>query len=372
LRLCAKRIAAVTSAIRNPQSAIVLLSLLLLCGVALAQSGRVRPEGEPAPVQTPAPTPQPSPEQRDDEDGVERIDTDLANVLLTAVDEKRRFVTTLTRDDVRVLEDGVPQQIAAFQRETDLPLSIAFLIDTSASQERVMADEREAALAFTESVLRPGKDTAAVVSFTGVSRVEQSPTGDMASLRAAVGSVKVEYNHRSPECADDSPEEVRIRCLTGVWDAVVVATRAVLARTPQTTRRAIILLSDGDDSSSKVPLYRAAEEAVRENTVVYAVGIRDEDFPSGELRRGWLRAVSEDTGGRAFFPKNRAQLDAAFAQIAAELRSQYLITYTPTNRAKDGSFRRVALEITNPALRKQKLRLLYRQGYYARKVVGGS
>jgi len=348
---------------------LLLLFLLLLCGAALAQSGRVRPEGEPAPVQTPTPTPQPSPEQRDEEDGVERIDTDLANVLLTAVDDKRRFVTTLTREDVRVLEDGVPQQIATFQRETDLPLSIAFLIDTSASQERVMPDEREAALAFTEAVLRPGKDTAAVVSFTGLARIEQSPTGDMAVLRSTVGTVKVEYNHESPECADESPPEIRIRCLTGVWDAVVIAARAVLARTPQTTRRAIILLSDGDDSSSKTPLYRAVEEAVRENVVVYSVGIRDEDFPSGELRRSWLRAVSEDTGGRAFFPKNRAQLDAAFAQIAAELRSQYLITYTPTNRAKDGSFRRVSVEITNPALRKQKLRLLYRQGYYARKVV---
>ncbi|HEX8686823.1 MAG TPA: VWA domain-containing protein, partial [Pyrinomonadaceae bacterium] len=197
-------------------------------------------------------------------------------------------------------------------------------------------------------------------------RVEQEPTGDLARLRAAVATLRTEFKFGAPECDRDSPPEVGIRCETRAWDAVMVATRGVLARTPQTTRRAIILLSDGDDCCSLVSRFRAVEEAVRENAVVYSIGIRDEDMDYGELRRSWLRQVSEDTGGRAFFPKNRAQLDAAFAQIAAELRSQYLITYTPTNRARDGSFRKLRIEITDPALRKQNLRLLYRQGYFAR------
>jgi VWFA-related protein len=226
------------------------------------------------------------------------------------------------------------------------------------------------AIACVESALRPGKDTASVLSFTGITRIEQEPTGDLARLRAAVGVLKTEFHFDAPECRpDDSPPEVLIRCETRAWDAILVATRSVLARTPQTTRRAVILLSDGDDCCSRVSRFRAIEEAVRENTVVYSIGIRDEDLGRGELRRSWLRNVSEDTGGRAFFPKNRAELDAAFAQIAAELRSQYLISYTPTNRAKDGSYRRVTVEITNPELRKQNLRLLYRQGYYAKKVV---
>jgi Ca-activated chloride channel family protein len=160
---------------------------------------------------------------------------------------------------------------------------------------------------------------------------------------------------------------VRLRCLTGVWDAVVVSVREVLSKTPERTRRAVILLSDGDDTSSRVRLYQAAEYAVRHDTVVYSIGIRDDDFDFGEMRRDFLQSLSDQTGGRAFFPKRPADLAGVFAQIEQELRSQYLITYTPTNRARDGSFRKLQIEITDPQLRKQNLRLLYRQGYYAKR-----
>lgn len=298
---------------------------------------------------------------------IERVETSLTNVLLTAVDKNRRFVTTLTPADVRVLEDGAPQQLLSFERETDAPLSLALLVDASASQERVLKDEQAAARDFIASVLRPDKDTAAVLSFTGVTRLEQPLTSDAAALNAAIDRLKVEHTLNSPECeSDDTPEEVRIRCYTAVWDSVAVTVRAVLARTPERTRRAILLLSDGDDTRSRLRVYHAAEEAVRGNAVVYSIGIRDKNFPVGELRRDYLKRVAEETGGRAFFPKNRADLAAAFEQIEQELRSQYLISYAPTNRARDGSFRNIEVEVTNPALRKQKLRLLYRRGYYAR------
>jgi Ca-activated chloride channel homolog len=324
----------------------------------------------PSPSATPSPSPTPSPAPSPDAEAeeVERIDTDLANVLLTAMDKKRRFVTTIGGGDLRVLEDGVPQQVVAFQRETDTPLSIAFLVDISASQEGVLRDEQEAALSFIEAVLRPRKDSAAVVSFTGVTRVEQPLTDERAALDAAVNRVRVQFNTRSPECGEDTvvPEEVRIRCLTAVWDSILITNREVLARTPESTRRAIILLSDGDDTGSKSKLFQAAEDSVRKNTVVYSIGIRDETIEVGELRKDNLRRISEETGGRAFFPKNKAELGAAFAQIEQELRSQYLISYSPSNKTPDGRFRRVEVEITNPALRKQKLRLLYRQGYFAR------
>lgn len=283
------------------------------------------------------------------------------------MDKNRRFVTTIGEGDLRVLEDGVPQQLSSFQRETDTPLSIAFLIDTSASQEGVLKDEQEAALSFIESVLRPQKDSASVVSFTGVTRVEQPLTNDRAALDAAIGRVKVLYNIKSPECnEDDVADEVRLRCLTAVWDSIVITLREVLSRTPPNTRRAIILLSDGDDTGSKTKIFTAVEDAIKNNTVVYSVGIRDKEIDVGELRKDYLRNVSEETGGRAFFPKNKAELNAAFAQIEQELRSQYLISYSPSNKTPDGRFRRVEIEITNPALRKQKLRLLYRQGYFAR------
>ncbi len=283
------------------------------------------------------------------------------------MDKNRRFVTTLTQADVRVLEDGVPQQVLAFERETDAPLSLALLVDASASQERVMKDEQAAARDFVASVLRPEKDSAAVLSFTGVTRLEQPLTSDTNRLNAAIDRLKIEYTLNSPACEDDeTPEEVKLRCYTAAWDSVALTVREVLARTPERTRRAIILLSDGDDTRSRLRLHHAVEEAVRGNAVVYAVGIRDRDFPVGELRRDNLRRLAEETGGRAFFPKRREDLAAAFDQIEQELRSQYLVSYAPANRARDGRFRKIEIEVTNPALRKQKLRLLYRQGYYAR------
>jgi Ca-activated chloride channel family protein len=325
----------------------------------------------PSPTQTPSPTPSPTPTPAPDAaegEPVERIETDLTNVLLSALDKNRRFVTTLRAEDLRLLEDGVPQQISSFERETNAPLSLALLVDTSASQEKVMKDEQEAAGAFVRSVLRPQKDTAAVVSFTGLTRLDQLSTSDTSQLLAAINSLKVRYTEDSPECNDDNaPEEVQLRCRTGVWDSVVVAIQQVLSKTPESTRRAVILLSDGDDTSSRIRIYQAVEYAVRNNTVVYSIGIRDKNFPFGEMRRDFLKDLSEQTGGRAFFPKTADDLAAAFAQIEQELRSQYLISYTPSNRARDGSFRKLQIEITNPALRKQNLRLLYRQGYYARK-----
>jgi Ca-activated chloride channel family protein len=320
----------------------------------------------PSPSPSPAETPSPSPTPAEVEE-VERIDTDLTSVLLSATDKQRRFVNTLRAEDVRVLEDGVEQRISSFERETDAPLSLALLVDTSASQEKVLRQEQEAASAFVRSVLRPARDTAAVLSFTGITRLELTPTADTALLLRAIDSLKVPFTDKSPECQnDDAPPEVQLRCRTGVWDATVLSIREVLSKTPERTRRAVILLSDGDDTSSRIRLYQAAEYAVRNNTVVYSIGIRDGDFPSGEMRRDFLQSLSDQTGGRAFFPKRPADLAGVFAQIEQELRSQYLITYTPTNRARDGSFRKLQLEITDPQLKKQNLRLLYRQGYYAK------
>jgi VWFA-related protein len=338
---------------------IVAATIALTCAAAAAVRAQTDDE-KPQATQTPSPTPTP-------DDDVERIESDVTNVLLTATDDKRRFVTTLTAGDVRLTEDGVAQQLTLFQRETETPLSLVLLVDISASQEKVMADEREAADAFVRSVLRPGKDTASVLSFTGLTQLNQPPTGDSSRLLSAIGKLKVEYTEANPICQDDdAPPEATIRCRTAVWDSVALSVREVLSKTPETTRRAVILLSDGDDTVSKLRIYQAVEYAVRNNTVVYSIGIRDRGFKYGEMRRDYLRDISEETGGRAFFPRNAQDLAASFSQIEQELRSQYLLSYTSTNRNRDGSFRKVQIEITNPRLRKQKLRLLYRQGYYAK------
>ena len=302
-----------------------------------------------------------------EDEEVVRVDTELATILLTAIDQERRFITTLKREDVRVLEDNVPQELFIFERETDLPSTLSILIDTSRSQAGIMSDEKSAARTFIDSVIRPDRDQAAVISFTGEAVLEQPLTNELEKLRGAVDRVVVGVPPDNPDCEGNVSSERDPLCYTGVWDALWVTANEVLSQTPERTRRAIIMLSDGDDSSSTTKRQEAIDLAVKNNVVVYSIGMRDEAFGEGKLDAGSLRKVSEKTGGRAFFPRDKRELEAAFAQIQDELRSQYLIAYQPANRRHDGSFRQLRVEIVNPQLRKQKLRLLYRQGYYAKK-----
>jgi len=318
------------------------------------QGDQAREPADPANNQAPAA----------DEDDVVRVDTELATVLLTAIDRDRRFVTTLRREDVRVLEDNVPQELTVFERETDLPLTLAILIDTSRSQERTLPDEKAAARAFIDSVLRPDRDRAAVISFTGEAVLQQDMTNDMGKLRGAVEQVRIEFPTGSPECEGNVTPERELRCYTGVWDAAWVTVNDVLSQTPAQSRRAVILLTDGQDSSSMTKRQEAIDLAVKHNVVIYSIGIGDDDYEG--VADDALRKISERTGGRAFFPESKQELDAAFARIQQELRSQYFLAYRPANTKRDGTFRQVRVEIINPELRKQKLQLLYRQGYYAR------
>ncbi len=336
-------------------------AVLLLTGTH-AQNNNAAPQmTKPQPRATPVPVATP---KVDADEEVERIETNLTDILLTVIDKDRRFITTLKAEDVRVTEDGVPQTVSIFQRETDLPLSLAIVIDLSRSQEGTLPDEKNAARTFIERVMRPSKDNVAVVSFTGKTLVEQELTAERARLNAAVERLKIEIPPDDPECKNSRTVEDDARCFSGIWDALYATTNHVLLQTPERTRRAAILLSDGDDTSSVTMKDELVDVAVKANTVIYSVGIGDRK--NFKIDDGALRKISERTGGRAFFPKTKEELDAAFAQIETELRSQYLIAYSPANKKRDGVFRRVQIEVTNPALRKEKLRLLYRQGYYAK------
>lgn len=369
--------------LRRKKSGSVLAVMFLLASLLLsyssARSLRAQEQQTPTPPlqrirrvkgqqpRTPPSTQSTKNQSPSEDDDVVRVDTDLANILLTAIDKDKRFITALRKEDVRVLEDNVPQEVSIFERETDLPLTLTILIDTSRSQEGVMEDEKTAAHTFINSVIRPEKDQAAVISFTGEAVLQESLTNDLEKLRKAVDRVEVEIPDGDPRCEGNVTIESEPRCWTGVWDALWVTVNEVLSQTPERTRRAIILLSDGDDTGSQTKKEEAIDFAVKNNVVIYSIGIRDNNYPDGELKKGTLNKVSEKTGGRAFFPRDKPTLDAAFAQIQQELRSQYLIAYEPANRKRDGSFRQVRVEIINPELRKQKLLLLYRQGYYAKK-----
>jgi VWFA-related protein len=366
------------------QASLLLGGMTFIAGVraqqtAPQQQDKSRPrraEDQTNNTTTQQPTPAATPSAPNDDvtlqdDEVVRVETDLTNILFTAVDKQKRFVTSLKQEDVKVTEDGQPQEIFTFARQTDLPLSLAIVIDTSVSEERTLPIEKEAASSFVDAVVRPSKDEVAVVTFTGESTLEQGLTGSVTRIRRALDRVEFvppsgyigggQTTTGTPPISDQSQ---RLAGSTAIWDAIWVTSDEVLAETSDKTRRAIILLTDGADSSSQKKLDEAIDRAVKADAVIYAIGIGDEYY--GGVNKGVLKKVSERTGGRAFFPEDEADLRAAFTQIQLELRSQYLVAYSPTNKTRDGSFRKVQIELLNPELQKQKLRLTYRQGYFAR------
>jgi Ca-activated chloride channel family protein len=323
----------------------------------------------------PSPTPPAKIEETLPSDEVLRVETNLTNVFFTAADKHKRFVGTIKREDVRVLEDGVPQTIFTFQQNIDLPMTIAILVDTSRSEERTLPDEKAAAQSFLEAVMRPNKDEAAVVSFTGEATLEQGLTGNVAHLRRAInrieyvapsgligGGVVVGGIPRTTPPISDTQQA--LAGSTAIWDAVWTTSNEVLRDSAEHTRRAIILLTDGEDTSSQMHIQDAITSAVKIDALVYAIGIGDR-YQFG-IDEGSLKKIAEATGGRAYFPGNERELREAFIQIQRDLREQYLIAYSPANKTRDGSYRRVVLEITNPELRKEALKLTYRPGYFAK------
>jgi Ca-activated chloride channel homolog len=309
-----------------------------------------------------------------DQDDVVRVESDITNLPVTVTDKERRFITTLRAEDVRVLEDGVPQTLFTFQRETDRPLAIAFLIDVSASQETTLADEKAAARLFIENVIRSNRDQVAILPFTGLAYLEQDLTRDVLSVYRVLQRVEVAAPAyfgtgrplsgivTGPGLPATPPEGS-----TAIWDAVALTSSNVLIKAPGLRRRAIILLSDGVDTTSRLSKKEAVNRALAAETVVYAIGIGDGKYrPEGVNPRSELREIAERTGGRAFFPDKKFDLNAAFAEIERELRTQYLIAYSSTNKKRDGSYRKITIEVINPELRKQKLLLRHRPGYFAK------
>lgn len=316
-----------------------------------------------------APTATPSPDIPVDDDEPIKIDTELVNVLFTAQDNNRRLLTDLKKEDIRILEDGQAQEIFTFSRQTDLPLSIAILIDTSQSQQRTLPEEKEAAKSFVEAVVRPNKDEAAVLSFTGETTLEQDLTGNVARLRRAIDRVEFvpasgTLNGVLIGTPPISGRNQQIAGSTAIWDAIWITSNEILSKAPERTRRVIILLSDGFDTFSNKKLEVSLNEAIRQDAIIYSIGIGDYYYQG--VDQTLMKKISERTGGRAFFPRDEAELRKAFAQIQIEMRSQYLIAYEPSNQKRDGTFRKIEIQVANPALAKQKVRLTHRQGYFAK------
>jgi len=356
-----------------------LLFGLLFAGVSLFSFGNTNAQQMPPSPKSqsasPSPTPPPeAPPIEDDE--IIKIDTEVVNVLFTAQDKSRRLLTNLKPGDVKITEDGQPQEIVSFSRQVDLPLSLAILIDTSISQQRTLPEEKAAAISFVESVIRPSKDEVSVVSFTGEATLEQGMTNNVTRLRRAIDRIEfvppsgyigggvVTNGGRIPGTPPISGTNQAIAGSTAIWDAIWITAAEVLGPAPEKTRRAIILLSDGVNTYGQKKLDEAVQAAQKSEAIIYSIGIGD-NFYDG-VDKGALNKISERTGGRAFYPRDEAELREVFRQIQEEMRSQYLIAYEPVNQKRDGSYRKIAIQMTNAELQKQKIKVTHREGYFAK------
>ena len=267
---------------------------------------------------------------------------DEVNVLFIATDKHGKFVRNLGAKDFAILDDHKPpQSIVNFRRETDLPIQLGLLIDTSGSVRGRFDFEQDAAVTFLQNTVRPNFDKAFVVGFNGHSQVMQDFTDNAALLSAAV--------HRMHDGGG-----------TALYDAIYRACHDKLIKDHEDrpSRRAIVVVSDGEDNQSELSEAQAIEMAQRAEVIIYAISTDD----SGLVLRGdkVLQRIAEATGGRAFFPFKMKDIKNAFSAIEDELRSQYIISYHPADFEANGRYR--PIEIT--ALKKD-LQVRSRRGYYA-------
>jgi Ca-activated chloride channel family protein len=288
--------------------------------------------------------------------------TGEARILMTAVDRNGHFVNTLRGDDLKLFRDGVPQAISSLRQLTDRPVSLAILIDASASQERTLPGQKLAATSFIETIIRPDRDQAAVATFTGPLALEQKLTNDISLLRQAIARARFipppGYVRGGLVIGPPAPVKRTAASLassTAVWDAVIEACSGALASSAMDTRRAIILLTDGWDTISQSKMIAAVDRAVHDGVAVYSIGIGDPEFG---IDKEAMRKLSERTGGRAFFPKKLGELTGIFSEIGQELRSQYAISFSSTARPGAG---RIKVELWNPSLRSAGVQLSYQQ-----------
>jgi VWFA-related protein len=274
-----------------------------------------------------------------------RSRVDEVNVVFTVVDKHGVFVKDLNADDFQVLDDNKPpKQVVNFSRQTDLPLRVGLLVDASNSIRERFKFEQEAAIEFLTQTIRHNSDQSFVIGFDTTAEVTADFTGDTEELSRGVRLLRPGGG-------------------TALYDAVYYACRDKLMKVPQSgpVRRAIVLLSDGDDNQSRVTREEAIEMAQRAEVVIYTISTN----ASGFKERGdkVLERMADATGGRAFFPFKIEDVGNAFAEIQDELRSQYSVAYRPASLTPDGKYHSIEILAQNH----KNLKVRSRKGYFAPK-----
>ncbi len=287
-----------------------------------------------------------------------KVSVNVVGLFFNVKDKHGALMPNLTKDDFSVLEDSKPQTIKYFAAESNLPLTLGMLIDSSGSQRNVLDMEKEVGGAFLRQVLTD-KDEAYVIDFNVDATLVQDFTRDVRRLQAAMNKVKINTGISG---MGGGPVPTSHQAGTVLYDAVYLSAHDMLAK--EVGRKAMILLTDGEDEGSRLKIKDAIEAAQKADAIVYVLLCADRgfygSFQMGYSGEGEMRKLTEATGGRLINVGNKFdKLREAFDQIAAELRSQYNLGYTSTNTALDGSYRK--LEIKS----KQNYKIQCRAGYYA-------
>ena len=308
-----------------------------------------------------------SKEQSNDESvGTLKVNVEVVQLFFNVKDKHGALIANLNKDSFEVFEDGQPQTIKYFKAESDLPLTLGIMIDSSGSQQRVLDMEKEVGASFLESTLRT-KDEAFVISFDVDITLLQDFTNSVSRLRHALNEAKINTGGVGCSGGPIGPQGP-IPCSstgqrgTALYDAVYLASHDELSH--EVGRKAMILLTDGEDEGSQLKIKDAIEAAQKADAIVYVLLCADRgfygSFQMGYSGEGEMRKLTEATGGRVINVGNKFdKLKEAFDQIAAELRSQYNLGYTSTNTVLDGGYRK--LEIKS----KQNYKIQSRAGYYA-------
>jgi len=291
-----------------------------------------------------------------------QVNVNVVQLFFNVRDKKGgALIPDLARDNFEILEDGKPQTIKYFAAESNLPLTLGILIDSSGSQERVLKMEKEVGGEFLNEILRD-RDLAFVISFDVNVNLLHDFTNSVDALKAALNKARIDINGGrttgTPGPGGNVPVVLRGTLL---YDAVYLASNDELSQ--QVGRKAVILLTDGEDQGSQMRITDAIEAAQKSGSIIYVLLCADGRFyGSGEYSgKGKMKKLTEETGGRVIVVGNKFnKLKSAFNQIANELRSQYNIGYTPTNTVLDGTLRKVEIHARN-----KDYRIQARTAYYA-------
>jgi Ca-activated chloride channel family protein len=299
---------------------------VLLLGLAVALA---------APAETP---------QKDAQEPTISVDVKLVNVFVTVTDANGAPARTLTKENFALREDGVPQTISVFSRESQLPLSIVMAVDASLSTKKDLKLELASARRFAHEILRP-QDALALYQFSEVVEELVPFTADLKRIDAGI-------------------ERVHVRSATAMYDAIYLGADALYQRTG---RKVMVIITDGGDTMSSTSYQEALRAAQQAEATVYSIIVVPIEASAGRDLGGEhaLIQLSHDTGGKYFYADTLPQLEQAFRQISEELRTQYLLAYYPVRRIADSDFRQIKVELSGPGTEGLKAR--HRSGYYTSK-----